>query len=102
RGRRAARWRGNRASLHPEDAEARVFRGGVGADGKCQSEDAAGVRGIDHAVVPKARRGVIGMALALVLLADRRLEGLFLLLRPLALLGLDAVALDGRQHRGRL
>src|SRR3989475_7233835 len=41
-------------------------------------------------------------SLILVLLADGGLEGLFLLGRPLAALGLDAVALDGGQHAGRL
>src|SRR2546427_5559909 len=37
-------------------------------------------------------------SLILVLLADGGLEGLFLLGRPLAALGLDAVALDGRSE----
>src|SRR5690606_18810397 len=54
------------------------------------------------AVVPQARARVIGMALCLVLRADRGLEGLLLLAAP-GLAGLfQAVALDLRQHAGRL
>src|SRR3546814_12756797 len=42
------------------------------------------------------------MALAVILGTDRILEGLFLVLAPAAAAGLDAIALDGGQHAGRL
>ena len=42
------------------------------------------------------------MALELVLIADRRLEGFFLFLAPAPALGLDAVAAHGGQHARRL
>src|ERR1700730_11175873 len=60
---------------HPEDAEA----GGLGrrrveAGGERQPKHHARVGGVDDAVVPDARGGVIGVALTLVLGADRRFE----------------------------
>src|SRR3954454_5161942 len=88
--------------LHPEDAVADVFHGGVGAGGERQAEDGAGLCGIDHAVVPEPGGGVVRVALRLVLVADRLLEGFLVLGRPLLAAGLDAVAADGRQHAGRL
>src|SRR5579864_5693105 len=42
------------------------------------------------------------MSLALVLLTDRLLEGLLLLLRPLAAAALQLIALDGREDARRL
>ena len=57
---------------------------------------------IDDAVVPQPRARVIGMALLLVLGADRRLEGLLLVRAPFLLLGGEAVALHLRQHVGGL
>src|SRR5262245_22921550 len=60
---------------HPEDAEAgRLGRRRVEAGREREAEHRAGVGRVDHAVVPQPRGGVIGMALLLVLLADRRLE----------------------------
>src|SRR5690242_16032068 len=67
---------------HPEDAVADVVEGGAGAGGQRETEHAAGVGGVDHAVVPEPGGGVVGVALLLVLVADRRLERLFLLGRP--------------------
>src|SRR5688572_12305556 len=84
--------------LHAEHAEARVLGGAVGGDGEGEAEDAARVGGVDDAVVPEAGGRVVGVALALVLLADRRLESFLVVLRPLPALRLDAVTLDGREH----
>src|SRR5690606_34289298 len=54
-------------------------------------EQSPGVGGIDDTIVPKAGARVIGMALALVLLADRLLEGFLFLLRGKS-------ALHGGEH----
>src|SRR4029453_4797077 len=60
---------------HPEDAEpGRLGGRRVEPGSERKGAHGAGVHGIDHAVVPQARGGVIGMALLFVLLADRRLE----------------------------
>src|SRR5262249_14564863 len=87
---------------HPEYAEARFLGRGLHRDREREPQHAARVRGIDHAVVPQARGGVVRVALALVLVADRRLERLFLVRGPLPLLRLDAVAPHGREHGGGL
>src|SRR3954467_9979117 len=87
---------------HAEDAEVRRLLGRVARHREREAEDAARVRRVDDAIVPEARGGVIGVALALVLLADRRLELLLLVLRPGALLRLDAVAPHGGEHAGGL
>src|SRR5574343_1020487 len=89
-------------SLHPEDAELGFFGRGVHRRRQAETEYAAGVGRIDDAVVPQAGRGVVGVALGFVLLADRRLEGGFFLGRPGLAGGFDAVALDRGQHAGRL
>src|SRR5262245_58343489 len=74
---------------HPEDAEAgRLGRRRIEAGGEREAEHRAGVRGVDHAVVPQARGGVIGMALLFVLLADRRLERFVVGRGPASALGL--------------
>src|SRR3954447_727072 len=87
---------------HPEDAVAELAQRRVGARGERQTEHGAGLRGIDHAVVPEAGGGVVRMALVLVLLADRRLERLLLLGRPLLAAGLEPVAADLGEHARRL
>src|SRR6195952_2527890 len=87
---------------HPEDAVADVLEGRVGARGQGQAEHGAGLRGVDHAVVPEPRRGVVGVALELVLVADRRLERLLVGGRPVLTAGLQPVAPDLGQHTGRL
>src|SRR3954452_20070165 len=87
---------------HPEDAVAELAQRRVGARGEGETEHGAGLRGIDHAVIPEAGGGVVRVALVLVLLADRRLERLFLLGRPLLPAGLEPVAADLGQHAGRL
>src|SRR5215212_357697 len=61
-------------SSHSEDAELGVFDGRVERCGNRKAEQAARIGGVDHAVVPESRARVVGMALALVLLANRRLE----------------------------
>src|SRR3954449_11815433 len=92
----------NIRSSHPEDAVAELAQRRVGARGEGEPEHGAGLRGIGHTVVPEAGGGVVRVALVLVLLADRRLERLFLLRRPLPAAGLGTVAADLGQHAGRL
>src|SRR5690606_23106119 len=89
-------------SLHSEHAKARVFDGCVARRGQAQPEHATRVGGLDDAVVPQARGGVVGMALVLVLVADGRLEGFLVLGAPLAALALDALAAHRGQHAGGL
>src|SRR5574344_1301301 len=88
--------------LHAEHTKLGVFDRGVAAGGQAQGQHAARVGGVDHAIVPQAGAGVVGVALLFVLLADRGFEGLFFFSAPGAALALDAVALDGGQHAGRL
>src|SRR5690606_17829844 len=73
--------------LHPEDAEARGFNRCIHRGGQTQAQHPAGVGRIDDAVVPQTRAGVVGMALSLVLLTDRRLEGFFFRRVPFLSLG---------------
>src|SRR6185437_2999423 len=88
--------------LHAEEAEARLFLRRVVHRGKRETENAARLERIDHPVVPESRRGVIGMTLALVLLADGPLEGFLFFRRPVASGALELSALDGREHARRL
>src|SRR5690606_22528852 len=60
--------------LHPEYAEAGRLDGRVERGGQGQGEHLAGLRRVDHAVVPQPRAGVVGVPLALVLGEDRRLD----------------------------
>src|SRR5687768_8817972 len=84
--------------LHPEHAERRAFGdGGIEAGGEGEAEHVAGLRGVDDAVVPQPRGGVPRIALRLIIVAHRLLEGFGLLRRPLG-----GVAVDGRQHACRL
>src|SRR4051812_40361973 len=89
-------------SLHAEDAEARLLERGLLHDFEREPEHAARVGGVDDAVVPQPGAGVIGVSLALVLLANRRLEAFLFLRGPLAAAALDAVALHRGEHRRRL
>src|SRR5690606_37046922 len=73
---------------HPEDAEARFLHRGIEAGGKGEAQHAARLGRQDDAVVPQARGGVIGVAFLLVAVADRGLEGLFVLGAPRLALGL--------------
>src|SRR5687768_3395373 len=79
---------------HPEHTELRRWDRGVEGGGNAKPEGHAGVGGIDDAVIPQPGAGVIGMALVLVLVADRRLEGLLVLRAPGLPLRLHAVAAD--------
>src|SRR3954470_17700940 len=87
---------------HAEDAIANFLQRGVRASRQGQAEHGAGLGGVDDAVVPEAGGGVVGVALGLVLVADRLLERLLLLGRPLIATGLDAVAADLGEHAGGL
>src|SRR5438552_14604369 len=87
---------------HPEDAEFGRADRLVHRCREAQRQRHARVDRVEDAVVPQPRRGVVGMALAVVLLADRLLEGLFLFLRPLAAPCLDIVAPHGGEHARRL
>src|SRR5579885_613216 len=96
-----ARWRF--MASHSEHAEPGRLDRGVEARRERQREDAAGLARIDHAIVPEPRAGIIGMALGLVLRADRRLEGLLFGRAPGAAARLDIVAAHGGEHgRGLL
>src|SRR6218665_5198 len=71
--------RRGRSGRRPPDAPR---RSGGGREGECRQ--GACVGGVDEAVVPQTRRGVVGMALVLILAPDRGFEGFFLLHAPLA------------------
>src|SRR5690606_1203565 len=78
---------------HPEDAELRVTQWRVGARGQGQAQDLPGLHRVDHTVVPQPGRRVVGVALLLVLGADRGLEGVLLLGGPLLAAALQLVPL---------
>src|SRR5207237_2423089 len=59
--------------------------------------DSAGLVGVDYAVVPQPRGGVPGIALRLVIVADRLLEGFRLLRRPFV-----SITVDGGEDACRL
>src|ERR1700687_1570353 len=88
--------------LHPKDAEARFLDGRIEARGECESEHATRIDGIDDTIVPEPRGGVIRVALALVLVANRRLEGFLFFLGPRPALRLHAVAFHAGQNGGGL
>src|SRR5262245_59709597 len=74
----------------PDNAEAgRLWRRRVEPGGERQSEHGTGISGVDDPIIPQPRRGVIGMALPLVLLAQRSLESLLIGRAPAAAPGLD-------------
>ena len=85
--------------MHAEHAETGIRDGGIQAGRQGQRQDVTGLRGIDHTVVPQAAGSVIGVALPLVLFADRCLEGGFVFRAPVIS---QLVALDGGQHAGGL
>ena len=64
--------------LHPEDAEARLGDRRVERRRESEAQHIASFGRRDDAVIPKPRSGIIGIAFAFILLADRRLERLFL------------------------
>src|SRR5690606_6098891 len=67
---------------HPENAEFGGLHGCIERGRQGQPENIAGLGRVDDAVVPQPCAGVERMALRLELLADRRFEGFFALLRP--------------------
>src|SRR6476646_3834663 len=88
---------------HPEDAEAR----GLGwrriePGGKREAQHHARIGGVDDAVVPQPRGGVIWVSLLLVLLADRRLERLVVGRAPGAALGFGRLLAQQPEHGGCL
>src|SRR5687768_4396938 len=56
---------------HPEDAIANFLQRSVRAGRQGEAEHVARLRGVDDAVVPEPRRGVVRVTLQLVLVADR-------------------------------
>src|SRR5262249_58771336 len=80
----------------------RLRRRRIEPGGERKSEHGAGIGGVDDAVVPDAGAGVVGVALLLVLLADRRLEGLLVGGAPAAALGLDRLLPQQAEHAGGL
>src|SRR3954468_2656790 len=80
---------------HPKDAELRLFDRGVQGCGDGEAEQAPGIGRIDDAVVPEPRARIVGMALGLVLLAQRLLEGFLVLFR-------FEIAADGSEDARRL
>src|SRR3712207_9595032 len=68
----------SRSASHPEDAVAELAQRRVGTRREGQPEHGAGLGGVDDAVVPQPGGGVVGVALGLVLVADRLLERLLL------------------------
>src|SRR6185437_2240560 len=87
---------------HPKHPEPRPPHRRIERGGKRQRQHAAGFGRRNDAVVPQPRGGEIRIALALELLAQRRLERLLLVGAPAFALAFDIVALDGGEHRGRL
>src|SRR5262249_43382487 len=96
-------WVAMRDTLHPEDAEAHVGYRSVERRRQRQGEDVPRLRGIDDAIVPQARGGVVGIALGFVFLERGALELALLLRAPALALGFELRALDRGQHaRGLL
>src|SRR6266581_1042504 len=88
--------------LHPKHPEPRRFDRRVERGGERESEHAPGFLRRDDAVVPQPGGRVIGISLALVIVADRLLEFFLLLGAPRVALGLDVVAAHRGEHRGGL
>src|ERR1700738_3235772 len=89
-------------ALHPEHAKVRRLLRRVAHRRERQPQYAPRFDGIDHAIVPQPRRKIIGMSLALVLLANRLLECLLVRRRPVRTPAPQLVTLDGREHAGGL
>src|ERR1700722_1868023 len=87
---------------HPEDAEAGGLDRRVETGRNRHREHAARILGIDHAVIPQPRAGIIRMPLGFVLLADRGLEVFLFLLAPFLAATAPAVAPHRGQYIGRL
>src|SRR4051794_888019 len=92
----------NILASHPEHAELRRRDRGVEGGGDAEPQRHTGIGRIDDAIIPQPGAGVIGMALVLVLVADRSLEGFFVLRTPALALSLHAIAAHLGQHASRL
>src|SRR5688572_7914031 len=90
------------ACSHSEYAEAGFWNGLPQLDAQSQRQAHARVDRVDDTIVPEPRGGVIGIALRLVLLANRRLERRFFVAAPRSTLAFDDVAPHGGQHVGSL
>ena len=81
---------------HPEDAVLRLLDGRVQAGAEGQSEDASRLGRVEDAVVPEAGGGIVGIALAFVLVEDGLHEFGALLVGHLRLIAAgELVLLDG-------
>src|SRR5438046_7078505 len=78
-----------RVRLHSKNAESRLLDRCVEGRRNRKRQDAARFLRRNHSVVPKARGGIVGMSLPLVLVEDGALELLLLGLGPGAALRLD-------------
>src|SRR5437764_10109626 len=87
---------------HPEHPKPRLFDLRVVSNRESQPQIRARLGGIDDPVVPQACRGVVGASLRVILGQDRIGDGALLAGRELLPLPRELVALDGRQHAGRL
>src|SRR3546814_14883131 len=92
----------NMLSSHPEHAEACVRDRCVGGGGEAEPESAAGLRGIDDAVIPEPGGRVVRTALRVELFAGRRLERGFVFSAPGLSLRFERIATHGREHVGGL
>ena len=84
------------------DAVAHRVERGVAGGGEGEGEDGAGVDGVDDAVVPQARRGVVGVALLFVARPDGGFERFFLFSGPVFAACGFLVAAYGGEHGGGL
>src|SRR5690606_2387653 len=89
---------GKAIQLHPENAETGGLYGRVERGRNTEAERHAGIQRVDDAVIPQPRRCIVRVPLLLILGADRRLEALFLLGRPVLPARRKAVAANRRQH----
>src|SRR5690606_33833381 len=83
---------------HPEHAEPRLVDRRVETGRQAEGQNAARLLRCDDAIIPQARRRVVGVTLALELLEDGRFELRLLLDAPRLPFGLDIVPPHRRQH----
>src|SRR5262245_13276793 len=80
------------ATSHPPDPEARLLDRRVEGRRQCPRQHHPRLVRRDDAIVPEPRGRVVGIALVLVFLPDRRLEGRLLFRAPALALGDEIVA----------
>src|SRR4051794_2483074 len=97
---RSARKRTSVRMSHPEDAELRFRNRRVEGGGERERKNGAGLRRIEDAVVPQARRGVVRASLGLVFLEGGALERGDLALRHRGLSGARELLLLHRGEHG--